>query len=342
MENRIKNYNYQSIDQSLLAPYYKKICSFIIQFIPLYVSPNILTLIGLAGVLVSTFIVTFLKNTFEFFTICALCSLLLFFYQIMDTLDGMQGRKVGMYYNPTTELFDHGCDSITTFCTVYNFLNLTEIANNYQIVSIWIAVLSLTNFYMSTWEHSNTGIMHFRKGFLNPTEAIFMVKILYLIIGLFPDFQYDYRANIIILCGLLLTSFFGFYQSYSNTILNSKKENYNTFISLTPLIICYVQAIYITVNNIFTINYMNIVLPMLISILNLIWYEISGNNYRIIPYLLVLIANLTFSYMGAYISIIIYIILFIEYTTIMCNILGMKYFYTIPNSQPENIKKNEI
>lgn len=74
--------------------------------------------------------------------------MLLFAYQTFDALDGLQGRKVGMYTNATTEgnfyfnfyfmillvlkqfsqlftVFDHGCDSnvliMTTVASIYAF-----------------------------------------------------------------------------------------------------------------------------------------------------------------------------------------------------------------------------
>src|SRR5579883_1816717 len=122
MEQAILNYHYVSVDYSILAPYYRKICNYTINFIPLNISPNVLTLIGLFGIIASTFITIFLKDFFGLLITCIICSLLLFFYQIMDTLDGMQCKRVNMYYNPTAEIFDHGCDSITTCCVLYNLL----------------------------------------------------------------------------------------------------------------------------------------------------------------------------------------------------------------------------
>lgn len=44
---------------------------------------------------------------------CALCGLGLFIYQSLDAIDGKQARRTGTA-NPLGELFDHGCDSIST------------------------------------------------------------------------------------------------------------------------------------------------------------------------------------------------------------------------------------
>lgn len=43
----------------------------------------------------------------------ALCGLGLFIYQSLDAIDGKQARRTGTS-SPLGELFDHGCDSIST------------------------------------------------------------------------------------------------------------------------------------------------------------------------------------------------------------------------------------
>lgn len=44
---------------------------------------------------------------------CALCAFGLFVYQSLDAIDGKQARRTGTS-SPLGELFDHGCDSIST------------------------------------------------------------------------------------------------------------------------------------------------------------------------------------------------------------------------------------
>lgn len=44
---------------------------------------------------------------------CALCAIGLFVYQSLDAIDGKQARRTGTS-TPLGELFDHGCDSIST------------------------------------------------------------------------------------------------------------------------------------------------------------------------------------------------------------------------------------
>jgi phosphatidylglycerophosphate synthase len=44
---------------------------------------------------------------------CGLCALGLFIYQSLDAIDGKQARRTNSS-SPLGELFDHGCDSIST------------------------------------------------------------------------------------------------------------------------------------------------------------------------------------------------------------------------------------
>lgn len=44
---------------------------------------------------------------------CALCALGIFIYQSLDAIDGKQARRTNTS-TPLGELFDHGCDSIST------------------------------------------------------------------------------------------------------------------------------------------------------------------------------------------------------------------------------------
>lgn len=109
--DRIKNYSYSGKDLSFISKYYYPICNFIIKYIPIFVSPNLITLFGLFTVISSTISLLY----FSFLPISIryiICGISLFIYQLCDTIDGLQGKRTGMYYNPTTELFDHGCDSM--------------------------------------------------------------------------------------------------------------------------------------------------------------------------------------------------------------------------------------
>ena len=82
----------------------------------LYFRPNLITLLGYFAI-VASFVVTYYYSpdyetglpewVYLFNCLCV------FFYQTMDALDGKQARRTGTS-SPLGELFDHGCDAMTT------------------------------------------------------------------------------------------------------------------------------------------------------------------------------------------------------------------------------------
>ena len=56
--------------------------------------------------------------------LAALFSCCLFIYQTMDAIDGKQARRTGSS-SPLGQLFDHGCDAITTSVVISMFCQAT-------------------------------------------------------------------------------------------------------------------------------------------------------------------------------------------------------------------------
>lgn len=329
MEHNIKNYNYKSIDESILAPPFKSFCSVLINYIPETISPNVITLVGLCCVIMSTIINMVLIDNVTVVEICVINATMLFLYQIFDTMDGMQGKKVGMYYNPTTELFDHGCDSLVTSLTIYNLLLLSGIIKIYPFLSQFLIVLLMTNFYLPTWEHTNTEIMIFRKGITNPTEALVFGEILYFMIAVCPSLFVNsyvvYSFFVIVVYVTVKHSL----TIIKNTIISVKTSRNDFVCTLIPLIASYCQIIFSYLTN-KQLYVSNIILPLQIAIIKLIWVEISKTKYNLFyPLLSVLIGTLVQEF-GIILLSGIYIYFFVTYNNTMCRVLGMKQFYSIP------------
>ena len=86
-------------------------------------APNMVTLLGLFGPLIALLILIVNDPTMSVLqpTWClVLSSVSLFFYQTMDAVDGKQARRTGAS-GPLGQLFDHGCDAITTTTMVTIF-----------------------------------------------------------------------------------------------------------------------------------------------------------------------------------------------------------------------------
>lgn len=143
---------------------------------PKWVSPNIITLMGLMSIFFGYgLLYYYCGSTSE----CAapswvfpVVALSLLVYQTMDALDGQQGKRVGMYTNATTELFDHGCDSV---CTLMGVLIFSHAANLFEspTLAFTLALSAFTIFISHTWELTITHKMRFRL-VGNPTEGLFV------------------------------------------------------------------------------------------------------------------------------------------------------------------------
>lgn len=99
----------------------------------------------------------------------------LFFYQTMDALDGKQARRTGTS-SPLGELFDHGCDALTTIFVALTVASTVRLGNG---ILLYLAVLSLLiPFYTTQWEEYFTGTLVL--GYIGVTEGQILSMSLYL------------------------------------------------------------------------------------------------------------------------------------------------------------------
>ncbi|XP_075249725.1 cholinephosphotransferase 1-like isoform X2 [Convolutriloba macropyga] len=166
----IKKHKYKSEGASILDPMYQKFWVSLVEHVPYWMAPNVLTLLGLMANFVAFLPVAVACPTFKeeppawallFFALC------FFIYQTLDALDGKQARKLGMS-SPMGELFDHGIDAVNTVIVsiVYNIslrLGLHPAFNMYSFI------LTCFNFYLAHWLTYCTGVLHF--GYFDITEA---------------------------------------------------------------------------------------------------------------------------------------------------------------------------
>jgi hypothetical protein len=99
----IRNYKYSGEDQSLLAPFMYKLWSLFFILVPKKISPNLVTIFGLTTISIA-FTIIHLNNYNDDSFNCLIFGIALFIYQTADALDGMQGKRVHMYENATTEV----------------------------------------------------------------------------------------------------------------------------------------------------------------------------------------------------------------------------------------------
>lgn len=156
----------------------------LVPYIPEWIAPNTLTLTGLIANIVSVFIVLCFSpdaqsNVPSWSLIFAAISV--FVYQTLDALDGKQARKTNSS-SPLGELFDHGCDAISTVVLQLG-LSATIGLGEYPVIMFWQFFTLLTLFYVAHWQCYITGTLEFAR--VDVTEAQFGAIFAFLVSSVF-------------------------------------------------------------------------------------------------------------------------------------------------------------
>ncbi|KAH8285006.1 hypothetical protein KR054_003835 [Drosophila jambulina] len=108
---------------------------------------------------------------------CLLCALGLFIYQSLDSIDGKQARRTNTS-SPLGELFDHGCDSISTVFVALSACVSCQLGH-YPNWLFFQCFCAIALFYCAHWQTYVSGTMRF--GRIDVTEAQFSIIAIHLI-----------------------------------------------------------------------------------------------------------------------------------------------------------------
>uniref|UniRef100_A0A0K0EV68 diacylglycerol cholinephosphotransferase n=1 Tax=Strongyloides venezuelensis TaxID=75913 RepID=A0A0K0EV68_STRVS len=182
---RLGNHKYSASDSSILDHLiFQRFWNWLVNFLPMSLAPNTITLLGLVSNLITVGILSTYCYTakevaprWTYF----LAALGVFLYQTLDALDGKQARRTNSS-SPLGELFDHGCDSLTQVFVTLNICYAMQIGDVPSLCFI-INIISVILFYAAQWATYCTGIMKFNK--FDVTEAQWSVMLILLISGIF-------------------------------------------------------------------------------------------------------------------------------------------------------------
>ena len=160
LEN-IRNYKYHGADTSytyiyVLSPW-AQFC--VDTFVPLWMAPNLITLLGLFASVVSTTCVLLYNPTLSADGprwLAALTGICLFLYQTLDNMDGKQARRTGSG-SALGELFDHGCDAINAGLAAIPVSS--TLGTGWTMGIFFCLWCSMVPFYFETWEEYHVGSM---------------------------------------------------------------------------------------------------------------------------------------------------------------------------------------
>ena len=153
-EAGILNFKYKGGSDSILYQYlWSPMTEWIVQnVVPEWVAPNLITLVAYLLVISSHLIMVCHSPDMQSplppwvliyggFTVLA--------YQILDNMDGKQARKTNNS-SPLGMLFDHGCDSSTTW--VLGLSHLCVMGLGMNLISVYaVLIANFICFYMGMW-----------------------------------------------------------------------------------------------------------------------------------------------------------------------------------------------
>ncbi|XP_004487395.1 choline/ethanolaminephosphotransferase 1 [Cicer arietinum] len=169
----LHRYKYSGVDHSYLAKYVlQPFWTRFVNFFPLWMPPNMITLMGFMFLLLSALLGYIYSPHLDSAPprwVHFAHGLLLFLYQTFDAVDGKQARRTNSS-SPLGELFDHGCDALACTFEALAFGSTSMCGRS----TFWWWLISAVTFYGATWEHyfTNTLILPVVNG---PTEGLMLI-----------------------------------------------------------------------------------------------------------------------------------------------------------------------
>jgi choline/ethanolamine phosphotransferase len=161
----LSEHKYTSQGTSLLEPYFQPFWCYVVEQIPVTLAPNLITIIGLI-INVFTCMIMFLHSPtgLDYIPgwVCMLCAIGLFVYQTLDAIDGKQARRT-QSSSPLGELFDHGCDAVSTVFVTIALCLSARINTVHPWAMLCMCVFAMGAFYVAHWQTYVTGVLRFGK-----------------------------------------------------------------------------------------------------------------------------------------------------------------------------------
>ncbi|XP_011697522.1 PREDICTED: choline/ethanolaminephosphotransferase 1 isoform X7 [Wasmannia auropunctata] len=181
---RLSEHKYSCTSNSLLDGLLQPWWDWLVSKVPLWLAPNLITVLGLIVNIATTLILVYYSPDARAEAprwACFLCALGLFIYQSLDAIDGKQARRTGTS-TPLGELFDHGCDSISTVFVALSACIAVQLGY-YPTWMFFQCFCAMTLFYCAHWQTYVSGSLRFGK--VDVTEAQFTIIAIHLISAIF-------------------------------------------------------------------------------------------------------------------------------------------------------------
>ncbi|XP_026745966.1 cholinephosphotransferase 1 isoform X3 [Trichoplusia ni] len=177
---RLSDHKYSCTSASILDAWLQPWWCWLVSKTPLWLAPNLITILGLIVNIVTTLILVWYSPDARQEPprwACALCALGVFIYQSLDAIDGKQARRTGSQ-SPLGELFDHGCDSISTVFIALGACIAVKLGE-YPTWMFFQCFCAMTLFYCAHWQAYVTGTL--KMGRIDVTEAQYSIMAIHLV-----------------------------------------------------------------------------------------------------------------------------------------------------------------
>ncbi|KAM4795185.1 choline/ethanolaminephosphotransferase 1 isoform 2-T2 [Rhinophrynus dorsalis] len=180
---RLEEHRYQSSGKSLLEPLMQGFWEWLVAQVPTWIAPNLITIVGLMINIFTTVVLVYYCPTATeeapVWTYLS-CAVGLFVYQSLDAIDGKQARRTNSS-TPLGELFDHGCDSLSTVFVVLGTCIAVQLGTNPDWM-FFCCFAGMFMFYCAHWQTYVSGTLRF--GIFDVTETELSVIVIQLLSGI--------------------------------------------------------------------------------------------------------------------------------------------------------------
>ncbi|XP_075972330.1 choline/ethanolaminephosphotransferase 1 bbc isoform X1 [Anticarsia gemmatalis] len=211
---RLSEHKYSCTSASILDAWLQPWWCWLVSKTPLWLAPNLITILGLIVNIVTTLILVWYSPDARQDPprwSCALCALGVFIYQSLDAIDGKQARRTGSQ-SPLGELFDHGCDSISTVFIALGACIAVKLGE-YPTWMFFQCFSAMTLFYCAHWQAYVTGTL--KMGRIDVTEAQYSIMGIHLVSAILGPsfwatqvgggFELRYSLALVAVAGVFIT-----------------------------------------------------------------------------------------------------------------------------------------
>lgn len=174
----LNQYKYHSAGTTKLDDLHQPFWNWVITKFPMWLAPNLITLLGTGGLVLGYMVSAFYLPEFQGVApwwVYFLCGFVVLSYLHLDCLDGKQARRTKTS-SPLGQLFDHGCDAASVHLITSMMAGTLSLGDGHLVVIGTLAIM--VPWFAAQWEEYHTGVMLYGNGYWGITEANYLLVLI--------------------------------------------------------------------------------------------------------------------------------------------------------------------